>query len=80
MLGKCKLAMDRTEWFKPVQCHLSHVNFSSHVTMATNKFLNRIVIPEDVDYERESSDIASDLHAYTYGITSDPLTQFAIVL
>jgi hypothetical protein len=48
--------------------------------MATNKFLNRIVIPENVDYERESSDIASDLHTYTYGITSDPLTQFAIVL
>jgi Adenylate and Guanylate cyclase catalytic domain len=58
-------------------CNLSRC---SHVSMATNKFLNRIVIPENVDYERESSDIASDLHTYTFGITSDPLTQFAIVL
>lgn len=52
---------------------------ASHVTMSANKLLNRIVIPEHVDYERESNDIASDLHDYTYGITSDPLTQFAIV-
>ena len=41
--------------------------------------MNRIVIPENVDYERESKIIASDLHDYTYGITSDPLTQFAII-
>ena len=47
--------------------------------MSANKLLNRIVIPEHVDYERESNDIASDLHDYTFGITSDPLTQFAIV-
>jgi class 3 adenylate cyclase len=52
---------------------------ASHVTMSANKLLNRIVIPENVDYERESHAIASDLHDYTYGITSDPLTQFAIV-
>jgi hypothetical protein len=47
--------------------------------MSANKLLNRIVIPENVDYQRESKAIASDLHDYTYGITSDPLTQFAIV-
>jgi class 3 adenylate cyclase len=52
---------------------------ASHVTMSANKLLNRIVIPENVDYERESNAIASDLHDYTYGITSDPLTQFAVV-
>lgn len=52
---------------------------ASHVTMSANKLLNRIVIPENVDYDRESNDIASDLHDYTYGITSDPLTQFAVV-
>jgi hypothetical protein len=52
---------------------------ASHVTMSAMKFLNRISIPENVDYERESKAIASDLHDYTYGITSDPLTQFAIL-
>ena len=46
--------------------------------MSASKFLNRIVNPENVDYERETKAIASDLHDYTYGITSDPLTQFAI--
>jgi hypothetical protein len=52
---------------------------ASHVTMSANKLLNRIVIPEVVDHERESNAITIDLHDYTYGITSDPLTQFAIV-
>eukprot|EP00934_Nitzschia_sp_Nitz4_P004638 Nitzschia sp. Nitz4//scaffold197_size40390//30718//39231//NITZ4_007521-RA/size40390-augustus-gene-0.11-mRNA-1//1//CDS//3329540496//4628//frame0 len=52
---------------------------ASHVTMSANKLLNRIVIPENVDYQRESNAIAIDLHDYTYGITSDPLTQFAVV-
>jgi hypothetical protein len=47
--------------------------------MSATKLLNRIVIPENVDYDREANDIASDLHDYTYGITSDPLTQFAVV-
>jgi hypothetical protein len=37
----------------------------SHVTMSANKLLNRIVIPENVDYERETGDIAEDLHDYT---------------
>jgi class 3 adenylate cyclase len=53
---------------------------ASHVTMSASKLLNRIVIPEDVDYQRKSAKaIASDLHDYTYGITSDPLTQFAVI-
>lgn len=32
-----------------------------------------------MDYDRETNAIASDLHDYTYGITSDPLTQFAVL-
>jgi class 3 adenylate cyclase len=53
---------------------------ASHVTMSASKLLNRIVIPEDVNYQRKSPKaIASDLHDYTYGITSDPLTQFAVI-
>ena len=53
---------------------------ASHVTMSANKLLSRIVKPEDVNYHRKSvKAIASDLHDYTYGITSDPLTQFAVM-
>ena len=49
--------------------------------MSANKLLSRIVSPEDVNYHRSSvKAIASDLHQYTYGITSDPLTQFAIMI
>jgi hypothetical protein len=48
--------------------------------MSANKLLSRIVKPEDVNYHRKSvKAIASDLHDYTYGITSDPLAQFAIM-
>lgn len=51
-----------------------------HVTMSANKLLSRIVKPEFVNYQRDSVfAIASDMHDYTYGITSDPLTHFAIM-
>ena len=51
-------------------------NFShaSHVTQSVSKLLGRIVAPD------LQSDDAKDLHDHTYGITSDPLTQFAVVL
>lgn len=60
---------------------------ASHVTMSVNKLLQRVVTP-DLTIRRSSlhmggsslqKQIASDLHNYTFGITSDPLTQFAIV-
>eukprot|EP00980_Cylindrotheca_fusiformis_P017450 scaffold5439_cov132-Cylindrotheca_fusiformis.AAC.9 len=47
---------------------------ASHVTMSVRKLLGRIVAP-DID-----GDDAQELHDHTYGITSDPLTQFAVVL
>ena len=47
---------------------------ASHVTMSVTKLLSRIVAPSDLD---ESS--LESLHDHTYGITSDPLTQFACV-
>jgi hypothetical protein len=54
---------------------------ASHVTMSVVKLLSRIVAPNltanDID---TNSNIASTLHDHTYGITSDPLTQFAVVL
>lgn len=53
---------------------------ASHVVQSANKLLERIVKPELVDYRRHSlNTIASELHDYTYGITSDPLTHFAVL-
>ena len=50
---------------------------ASHVTMSVTKLLSRIIAP-DLD-GKEATGI-STLHDHTYGITSDPLTQFAVVL
>jgi len=52
-------------------------NFShaSHVVMSVNKLLSRIVAP-DLD---DADDDGKKLHDHTYGITSDPLTRFAVV-
>eukprot|EP00934_Nitzschia_sp_Nitz4_P002225 Nitzschia sp. Nitz4//scaffold55_size114948//37568//41472//NITZ4_003894-RA/size114948-augustus-gene-0.69-mRNA-1//-1//CDS//3329554509//2225//frame0 len=44
---------------------------ASHVTMSVVKLLSRIVAPT------ESTENEISLHDHTYGITSDPLTQFA---
>jgi hypothetical protein len=53
---------------------------ASHVIQSANKLLARIVKPDVVNYRRHSLNaIASDLHDYTYGITSDPLTHFAVL-
>lgn len=51
---------------------------ASHVTMASNKLLSRVTAPDDV-YSNTTVTLAMNLHDYTYGLTSDPLTQFAIV-
>jgi class 3 adenylate cyclase len=45
---------------------------ASHVAMSATKLLARIVAPKDIDCSQQ-------LHIETYGITSDPVTQFAIV-
>jgi hypothetical protein len=52
---------------------------ASHVTMSVCKLLSRIVRPADINVA-ENRDVASTLHDHTYGITSDPLTQFSVVL
>ena len=44
-----------------------------HVTMSANKLLQRIVVP------KETAATSKRAHDYTYGLTSDPLTQFAII-
>ena len=43
-----------------------------HVTMSSNKLMGRVTSAESADSEER-------LHEYTYGLTSDPMTQFAIV-
>jgi len=63
--------------------HFHNFEHASHVTMSVVKLLSRIVAPESAFAETRDSggkkDIASTLHDHTYGITSDPLTQFACV-
>jgi hypothetical protein len=51
---------------------------ASHVTMSANKLMKRIILPEDTA-NHQSGMTASDLHFSTFGISSDPLTQFAVV-
>lgn len=53
---------------------MSQCQHASHVTMSVVKLLSRIVAPE----LKEAS--SNSLHDHTYGITSDPLTQFAVLL
>ena len=55
---------------------------AGHVTQSVVKLLSRIVTSDAIDYEglcytRKAA--PGVLHEYTYGITSDPLTQFAVV-
>lgn len=45
---------------------------ASHVLMSVTKLMSRIVAPSHLDEES-----ADALHDHTYGITSDPLTQFS---
>jgi hypothetical protein len=54
---------------------------ASHVMMSVSKLLSRIVAPDEVLHgDNEQDKIAASLHDHTYGITSDPLTQFSVVL
>ena len=50
---------------------------ASHVSMSVMKLMARIVAPSSADMELPEDSRASTLHDHTYGITSDPLTQFA---
>ena len=52
---------------------------ASHVTMSVSKLLSRIVAP-DVPENDAEGDMDEVIHDFSYGITSDPLTHFAVVL
>ena len=52
---------------------------ASHVTMSANKLMRRIVTPiEHADGSNKPFN-AWELHTSTFGISADPLTQFAVV-
>lgn len=54
---------------------------ATHVTMSVVKLLSRVVAPEQLQREKMMvADRTAGLHDYSYGITSDPLTQFAVLL
>ena len=55
---------------------------ATHVTMSVVKLMSRIVAPERLQNngDQSNSDRHLDLHDHTYGITSDPMTQFAVLL
>jgi len=61
--------------------HFHNFEHASHVMMSVSKLLSRIVAPDEV-LQGSSTDAGLDahLHDHTYGITSDPLTQFSVVL
>jgi hypothetical protein len=55
---------------------------ASHVSMSVVKLLSRITDPAKLNFGRRGgtdSDLESRLHDHSYGINSDPLTQFACV-
>ena len=48
--------------------------------MSVSKLLSRIVAPDDIVSADDAEDkVGLNLHDHTYGITSDPLTRFAVV-
>ena len=61
--------------------HFHCFEHASHVVMSVIKLLGRIVAPSDLGDKASTVDkFAVTLHDHTYGITSDPLTQFACLL
>lgn len=54
---------------------------ASHVMMSVSKLLSRIVAPDEVlKNENTENKLALSIHDQRYEITSDPLTQFSVVL
>jgi 3'5'-cyclic nucleotide phosphodiesterase len=67
--------------FEPVDSPSIVMLQASHVTMSINKLLSRIVAPQmDPEICQDATQQAAFLHDHTCSITSDPLTQFAVVL
>jgi hypothetical protein len=77
-------AVARAYRSNPFSC-LQH---ASHVTNAVTRLISRIAVPDldtaQIPEETDGSDyevlLAAHIHTQSYGIASDPLTQFAVVL
>ena len=63
--------------YKDVPFH--NFEHASHVTMSANKLMKRIITPDDHVASSEMPLRPWELHRSTFGISSDPLTQFAVV-
>eukprot|EP00934_Nitzschia_sp_Nitz4_P001398 Nitzschia sp. Nitz4//scaffold107_size73032//15041//17514//NITZ4_005757-RA/size73032-processed-gene-0.54-mRNA-1//1//CDS//3329532584//1398//frame0 len=60
--------------------HFHSFEHASHVTASVAKLLSRIVTSDSTQQTHGPSDLEeTDLAGHSYGITSDPLTQFAVV-
>jgi hypothetical protein len=67
---------------RPACLSLTFFN-QNNSTMSIMKLLSRIVRPDNVYRDKnspETDDAAAGLSDYTYGITNDPLTQFAALM
>lgn len=53
---------------------------ASHVSMSVAKLLSRIVDYNSSEDKDENKSVALTLHENTFGITTDPLTQFSCIL
>ncbi|CAJ1964614.1 unnamed protein product [Cylindrotheca closterium] len=57
---------------------------ASHVMMSVSKLLSRIIAADEIlnanENAAKSHDFGWSLHDHTYGITSDPMTQFSVIL
>jgi class 3 adenylate cyclase len=52
---------------------------ASHVILSATKLLKRIVNPNEVGPNQKQDITSEDLHEHTYGIGTDPTTQFSVV-
>jgi hypothetical protein len=63
-----------------------NLEHASHVAMSCSKLMKRIIAPDGVDYQQRAKAksqrmqaVAKEIHDTTFGISSDPLMQFAAV-
>jgi len=66
-------------FFVLVSTAFHNFEHASHVTMSVTKLLARIVAPDTSNLGEEKMN-ARGLYDHTYGITSDPITQFSVIL
>ena len=70
-------------------CSFRFLSFehASHVALSASKLLKRIVMPDEINYRLNSKEstiekllaVTKELHLHTFGISSDPVAQFAVV-